>query len=76
MQLRKVLRSSQQVSYNMNSQQDSYRSNQPKRVKLTIREEHTLNEIGQIDLDRVKNKVLRVDDVERSYDIIFVAEYQ
>lgn len=77
-QLKQMLQSEEQVSYQTTSLQEqaSYRSNQPKRVKLVIREEHVLNEIGQIDLDKIKNKVLRIDDGERSYDILFVAEYQ
>jgi hypothetical protein len=53
-----------------------YRENQPKRVKLTIKDDKVMNEISQIDLDKIKNKVLRIDYDGMYYDIIFVAEYQ
>lgn len=33
------------------------------------------NQLPQMDLDKVKNKVLRIEEGSHQYDIIFVAEY-
>jgi hypothetical protein len=73
-----LLDSSCEVNYQMELQDamGATRTNQPKKVKLTIKDENIINEIESIDLDRIKNKVIEIQDDEGNYySIIFLAEY-
>ena len=69
-----VLQPSESVNYR--TEEHDLATNQPKKVKLIINDGKSIHEIHDIDLDKIKNKLLRIEFAGRSVDIKFIAHYR